>query len=587
MRNVRPKNDPMRVSAMMSHDAPDASLPYPPPDDRGYAPMRSSGNYPFSAPGEWWREAQEGGAPPGSSRRSPEYDAPYRGYERGQEERRYASPPGRPTDAPELQAPPSGADPAYGPRLPSPDSRVPHGMHAPRHASFPGREEHESLRTMPHHHHVVPHHHHVVPHHHHHHHHGAPANAEPSAPNGVPWQEETPAPVSDLRSALPGRPSSENTPGVSPLEAKLRELASGPRVDSEPVWEYLDRCEQLEEYERKNARASDDDAAPQPPAPATPPPDPRLVAGFGIGEDRGRAVRHLGSLVYDASGNECFPAELLVGNIGATLEVRISGRSIGPGITQDVWQADEAKHQAAVEARIRETVDDTSAPTLASLPPEAQEPLAALGGQLPGRWRLGWRGLEHARMNRDIRMANQWTENQLQQRTNKRMKRGSAGARAHPLPRATLAPTAAVDAESGAWAFWSQPSLVRRKLWGTDVYTDDSDVLAMCVHAGWIEAPHIPDVPEWLGGGGAPTVSQAWAKLAARQERALGTPHRVPPPEKGGALTCDLSVTLRIAPKLILYKGSPRGGIQSRSWGNTHDGVSVVVESVELRPVRR
>ncbi len=46
---------------------------------------------------------------------------------------------------------------------------------------------------------------------------------------------------------------------------------------------------------------------------------------------------------------------------------------------------------------------------------------------------------------------------------------------------------------------------------------------------------------------------------------------------------CDLSVILRIAPKLIAYKGCQRGGIKSRSWGNSHDGVSLVVESVELK----
>jgi phenolic acid decarboxylase len=34
----------------------------------------------------------------------------------------------------------------------------------------------------------------------------------------------------------------------------------------------------------------------------------------------------------------------------------------------------------------------------------------------------------------------------------------------------------------------------RRALWGTDVYTDDSDVIAACIHAGWIRGEWSDDV---------------------------------------------------------------------------------------------
>ena len=73
------------------------------------------------------------------------------------------------------------------------------------------------------------------------------------------------------------------------------------------------------------------------------------------------------------------------------------------------------------------------------------------------------------------------------------------------------------ELQRAGWQFWAQPSLEHRKLWGTDVYTDDSDVLAMCVHAGWIEAPHIPGVPEWLCGGGCLPVAKAWKALSVKE----------------------------------------------------------------------
>ncbi|WFC96001.1 hypothetical protein MBRA1_002657 [Malassezia brasiliensis] len=475
------------------------------------------------------------------------------------------------------------------------------------------RDEGEAQRAkIPHHHHVVPHHHHVVPHHHHHHHHhhhtSAATQEVPSPPKNVPWQEQMPAPTSNLRARSPGvaRGTPEGEPTLHALEAKQRELASGPRVDSEPVWEYLDRCEQMEELERKRQkeqhaeeeRARDQGSASAPPAPAktskdepTPASDTRMLLGIGLGLDRGRAVRHLGSFVYDASGKSCLPAELLVGNVGATVEVRICGRTIGAGITEAEWRAEEARHRAAVLERIQSKANDGVPPTLASLALDANERRPETLASTPGRWRLGWRGLEHARMNREICIANIWNEHRLRQETNKRLKRTHTDdlpAAAVAPPRATPSAAApSVDAEQNAWNFWSQPSLARRKLWGTDVYTDDSDVLAMCVHAGWIEAPHIPHVPEWLGGGGTSAVSKAWVQLTDRQERAMGHVRRGASPNTsphGMPLTCDLSVTLRIAPKLILYKGCHRGGIKSRSWGNTHDGVSLVVESVELRP---
>ena len=89
------------------------------------------------------------------------------------------------------------------------------------------------------------------------------------------------------------------------------------------------------------------------------------------------------------------------------------------------------------------------------------------------------------------------------------------------------------------------PGVSERRLWGTDVYTDDSDLLAVLVHSAWIRPVTLP----------------------------RGYSGRLRP-------AADLEVKLRIAPKLIRYVSTERGGIRSRGWGNGHDGVSIVIENV-------
>ncbi|KAK4685593.1 hypothetical protein P7C73_g4550, partial [Tremellales sp. Uapishka_1] len=86
-----------------------------------------------------------------------------------------------------------------------------------------------------------------------------------------------------------------------------------------------------------------------------------------------------------------------------------------------------------------------------------------------------------------------------------------------------------------------------RRIWGTDVYTDDSDLGMVLVHAGWIR---------WSNSG-------------------LGT-------EEDETRDGDIiNVTVRIVPRLIRYTATERNGVKSRNWGNGHDGLSIVIESVE------
>lgn len=114
----------------------------------------------------------------------------------------------------------------------------------------------------------------------------------------------------------------------------------------------------------------------------------------------------------------------------------------------------------------------------------------------------------------------------------------------------------------GSPSFWKQGGLEERKVWGSEVYTDDSDVLAMCVHSGWIEGP----AKVQLG----PAFSNE--RLPGSEDNLLYSPP-------------DLRVTLRVAPRLVGYRESCGGGFWSRSWLGMHDGVSLLVERVQLEKV--
>ncbi|KEI41177.1 uncharacterized protein L969DRAFT_15203 [Mixia osmundae IAM 14324] len=101
------------------------------------------------------------------------------------------------------------------------------------------------------------------------------------------------------------------------------------------------------------------------------------------------------------------------------------------------------------------------------------------------------------------------------------------------------------------WSFWDLKSIRECQVWGTDVYTDDSDVLAMCLHSNWLKFSDSP-------------VSES----ASKNHEAI-------------------AVTVRVAPRLLVYAGSLRNGLQSRSWGNSHDGVSLYIESIKATQDRR
>ncbi|KAI0171684.1 Rxt3-domain-containing protein [Hypoxylon sp. FL1284] len=142
------------------------------------------------------------------------------------------------------------------------------------------------------------------------------------------------------------------------------------------------------------------------------------------------------------------------------------------------------------------------------------------------------------------------------------------------IPRINLTPAAREEITS------------RRAVWGTDVYTDDSDVVAACIHAGWIRGEWSDDVDVDLLGLYKPSTSKKQRNVPAEQHLEVLTS----PPASGPVhvpADRDLHVTLLILPLLEKYSSSTRFGIQSREFGGVckghksiHDGISFMITSV-------
>ncbi|KAH8881227.1 Rxt3-domain-containing protein [Thozetella sp. PMI_491] len=137
----------------------------------------------------------------------------------------------------------------------------------------------------------------------------------------------------------------------------------------------------------------------------------------------------------------------------------------------------------------------------------------------------------------------------------------------------------------------------RRAVWGTDIYTDDSDVIAACIHAGWIRGEWPEDVDVSML-----DLHEGISNFSIKDVR--GGDNAIPDDEKQGNLIVlseppktgpvdvpenqDLHVTLLILPLLSKYSSSTRFGIKSREFGGrlgpdgsvrraVHDGVSFMV----------
>ncbi|WYZ43491.1 hypothetical protein EsH8_VI_001190 [Colletotrichum jinshuiense] len=141
----------------------------------------------------------------------------------------------------------------------------------------------------------------------------------------------------------------------------------------------------------------------------------------------------------------------------------------------------------------------------------------------------------------------------------------------------------------------------RRALWGTDVYTDDSDVIAACIHGGWIRGEWGDDVDVDMldldRGLSAPDKEIPANRRRKEKERegkarleANSATYLDKPPKTGPVSVPadrDMHVSLVILPRLEKYSSTTRFGLQSREYGgryngrkSVHDGISFMITSI-------
>ena len=136
---------------------------------------------------------------------------------------------------------------------------------------------------------------------------------------------------------------------------------------------------------------------------------------------------------------------------------------------------------------------------------------------------------------------------------------------------------------------------VRRALWGSEVYSDDSDVIAACIHMGWIRGEWPDDVDvsmldldHGLNANGLPEKTESRRRKDKEREEkerqhANEATYLEAPPRTGPVYVPDdrdMHVTLLILPRLERYASTTRFGIQSREFGRNHDGLSFMVTGI-------
>ena len=117
-----------------------------------------------------------------------------------------------------------------------------------------------------------------------------------------------------------------------------------------------------------------------------------------------------------------------------------------------------------------------------------------------------------------------------------------------------------------------------RQLWGTDVYTDDSDVVAAAVHSGWLKGDfgeHNTDLREVCGNESELEDDQDHDVPSMTLTSRPRKPVRTPPEH-------EAHITVVILPPLDAYASTNQHHIWSRDWKGTHDGMSFMIERIEF-----
>lgn len=120
----------------------------------------------------------------------------------------------------------------------------------------------------------------------------------------------------------------------------------------------------------------------------------------------------------------------------------------------------------------------------------------------------------------------------------------------------------------------------RRFLWGADVYTDDSDPIAVAIHSGWLRGEWNKDIDlSMFNLEGLENAKAKASELAQSNERVLNI-LELPSAPMLPVAGRDLHITLLILPRLERYGSLTAHGIKSREWKSKHDGVSFNIEKI-------
>ncbi|KAH9835108.1 Histone deacetylation protein Rxt3 [Teratosphaeria destructans] len=120
----------------------------------------------------------------------------------------------------------------------------------------------------------------------------------------------------------------------------------------------------------------------------------------------------------------------------------------------------------------------------------------------------------------------------------------------------------------------------QRQVWGTSVYTDDSDVVAAAVHSGWLKGDfgefnddlqHLCDDEPDIEANDDDTSTDPPLTFDTRPPK----PAKIP-------ASHDLHITVLILPALDQYVSTTQHCIRSREWRGKHDGMSYMVHRIEF-----
>lgn len=127
----------------------------------------------------------------------------------------------------------------------------------------------------------------------------------------------------------------------------------------------------------------------------------------------------------------------------------------------------------------------------------------------------------------------------------------------------------------------------RRALWGTGVYTDDSDPVAAAIHSGFIRGAWGEDVDESMLDLEIKDTYQHAPPKEDTNDKTNGVSKEDDTPTDGPRLppipppNQDLHITLLVLPRLENYDATIMFGIKSRKWQGRHDGMSFKVQRVD------